>query len=98
MNLRVRATMSMIGALLLLPVLGGTAQATSAGDVVEAGPTTVYLVPGKLLEVPVNAWHLRYRSTSATGEPDVVSGTLLVPKTSYPLGRRPIAGYAVGTH
>ncbi|MEW9527812.1 lipase family protein [Microbispora sp. NPDC049125] len=98
MNLRVRATMSMIGALLLLPALGGTAQATSAGDVVEAGPTTVYLVPGKLLEVPVNAWHLRYRSTSATGEPDVVSGTLLVPKTSYPLGRRPIAGYAVGTH
>ncbi|MEU6425544.1 lipase family protein [Microbispora sp. NPDC046973] len=98
MNLRVRATLSMIGALLLLPALGGTARATSAGDVVEASPTTVYLVPGKLLEVPVKAWHLRYRSTSATGEPNVVSGTLLVPDSPYPLGRRPIAGYAVGTH
>ncbi|GLX06102.1 lipase family protein [Microbispora sp. NBRC 16548] len=98
MNLRVRATLSMIGALLLLPALGGTARATSAGDVVEASRTTVYLVPGKLLEVPVKAWHLRYRSTSATGEPDVVSGTLLVPDSPYPLGKRPIAGYAVGTH
>ncbi|WP_226874666.1 lipase family protein [Microbispora sitophila] len=98
MNLRVRATLSMIGALLLLPALGGTARATSAGDVVEAGRTTVYLAPGKLLEVPVKAWHLRYRSTSATGEPNVVSGTLLVPDSPYPLGKRPIAGYAVGTH
>ncbi|WP_205826138.1 lipase family protein [Microbispora catharanthi] len=98
MNLRVRATLSMIGAFLLLPALGGTARATSAGDVVEASRTTVYLVPGKLLEVPVKAWHLRYRSTSATGEPNVVSGTLLVPDSPYPLGRRPIAGYAVGTH
>ncbi|WP_211591439.1 lipase family protein [Microbispora sp. H10836] len=98
MNLRVRATLSMIGALLLLPALTGTARATSAGDVVEAGRTTVYLVPGKLLEVPVKAWHLRYRSTSATGEPNVVSGTLLVPDAPYLLGKRPIAGYAVGTH
>ncbi|MFG1859759.1 lipase family protein [Microbispora bryophytorum] len=98
MNLRVRATLSMIGALLLLPALTGTARATSAGAVVEASRTTVYLVPGKLLKVPVKAWHLRYRSTSATGRPNVVSGTLLVPGTPYPLGKRPIAGYAVGTH
>ncbi|GAA4555419.1 lipase family protein [Planotetraspora kaengkrachanensis] len=98
MNLRVRATMSMIGALLLLPVLGGTAQSTAAGELVEASPTTVYLAPGRLLEVPVKAWHLRYRSTSATGTANVVSGTLLVPRTPYLFGRRPIAGYAVGTH
>ncbi|GAA4582666.1 lipase family protein [Planotetraspora phitsanulokensis] len=98
MNLRVRATMSMIGAFLLLPVLGGTAQSTTAGELVEASPTTVYLAPGRLLEVPVKAWHLRYRSTSATGTANVVSGTLLVPRTPYPFGRRPIAGYAVGTH
>ncbi|GGO09710.1 lipase [Microbispora rosea subsp. aerata] len=98
MNLRVRATLSIIGALLLLPVLGGPARATSAGDVVEASRTTVYLAPGKLLEVPVKAWHLRYRSTSATGEPNIVSGTLLVPGTPYPFGKRPIVGYAVGTH
>ncbi|MEV7807335.1 lipase family protein [Microbispora sp. NPDC088329] len=98
MNLRVRATLSMIGVFLLLPALGGTARAASAGDVVEALPTTVYLAPGKLLEVPVKAWHLRYRSTSATGEPNVVSGTLLVPGSSYSHGTRPIVGYAVGTH
>ncbi|MCT9930023.1 lipase family protein [Planotetraspora sp. A-T 1434] len=102
MNHRVRATMSMIlstvGALLLLPALGGTARSTSAGDVVEARPTTVYLAPGKLLEVPVKTWHILYRSTSATGASNVVSGTLLVPNSPYPLGRRPIAGYAVGTH
>lgn len=98
MNHRVRSIMSVIGAFLLLPALSGTARASSAGDVVEARRTTVYLAPGKLLEVPVKAWHLSYRSTSATGEPDVVSGTLLVPTASYPLGRRPIAGYAVGTH
>lgn len=98
MNLRVRALVSMIGVFLLLPALGGTARATSAGDVVEARATTVYLAPGRLLEVPVKAWHLRYRSTSATGEPNVVSGTLLVPAAPYPLGRRPVVGYAVGTH
>ncbi|GAA1274078.1 lipase [Planotetraspora silvatica] len=98
MNLRVRATMSVIGALLLLPVLGGTARSTAAGEIVEASPTTVYLAPGKLLKVPVKAWHLRYRSTSATGAANVVSGTLLVPRTPYLLGRRPIAGYAVGSH
>ncbi|WP_036321900.1 lipase family protein [Microbispora sp. ATCC PTA-5024] len=97
MNLRVRATMSIAGAFLLLPALCGPVRAVTAGDVVESTPTTVYLAPGKLLEVPVNAWHLRYRSTSATGASNIVSGTLLVPKSSY-LGRRPIAGYAVGTH
>ncbi|GIH70895.1 lipase family protein [Sphaerimonospora thailandensis] len=94
----------MIGALLLLPALlgpkvgGAAAEAASAGDVVEAVPTTVYLAPGKLLEVPVKAWHLRYRSTSATGAANIVSGTLLVPRSAHSLGKRPIAGYAVGTH
>jgi predicted esterase len=97
MTLRVRATMSMIGALLLLPALSGPARAATAGEIVESTPTTVYLAPGKLLEVPVKAWHLLYRSTSATGESNLVSGTLLVPKAPY-LGKRPIAGYAVGSH
>ncbi|GII55365.1 lipase [Planotetraspora thailandica] len=69
-----------------------------AGQVVQASPTTVYFAPGRLLEVPVNAWHIRYGSTSATSGATIVSGTLLVPRTPYLLGRRPIAGYAVGTH
>ncbi|MBO3745667.1 triacylglycerol lipase [Streptosporangiaceae bacterium NEAU-GS5] len=99
MGLRVRFGMLVIGAVIAPYLMSVTpAAAASPGDVVEATPTTVYLAPGKLLEVPVKAWHLLYRSTSATGGANVVSGTLLVPKTPYLLGKRPIAGYAVGTH
>ncbi|MBF8190874.1 lipase, partial [Nonomuraea sp. K274] len=86
---------------LLLSVLSlpaAPARAATPGAVVSAQPTTVYLLPGRLLEVPVNAWHLLYNSTTATGAPNAVSGTLLVPKSGYPLGARPIVGYAVGTH
>jgi pimeloyl-ACP methyl ester carboxylesterase len=90
--------MTMILLLIASFVAAPPARAAAAGDVVTAQPTTVYLLPGKLLEVPVNAWHLLYRSTSATGSLNAVSGTLLVPKASYPLGKRPIIGYAVGTH
>jgi hypothetical protein len=98
MRLRVRVSMTMILLLIVSFVAAPPAHAAAAGDVVTAQPTTVYLLPGKLLEVPVNAWHLLYRSTSATGSLNAVSGTLLVPKASYPLGKRPIIGYAVGTH
>ncbi|WP_205315100.1 lipase family protein [Nonomuraea lactucae] len=96
MTLRVRVSMFTI--LLLIASLFATpARAAGAGDIVSARPTTVYLLPGKLLEVPVNAWHLLYHSTSATGSLNIVSGTLLVPKAPY-LGRRPVIGYATGTH
>ncbi|MEU7899644.1 lipase family protein [Nonomuraea sp. NPDC049152] len=95
--MRVSVLLSLLISLILLPTPAKAASVT-AGDVISAQPTTVYLLPGKLLEVPVNAWHLLYRSTSATGSLNAVSGTLLVPKASYPLGRRPIIGYAVGTH
>ncbi|MBT2229089.1 lipase family protein [Nonomuraea sp. NEAU-A123] len=98
MRLRVRVSLSMIIVLIASFVATQPAHAAAAGDVVTAQPTTVYLLPGKLLEVPVNAWHLLYRSTSATGSLNAVSGTLLVPKASYPLGKRPIIGYATGTH
>ncbi|MCP2344585.1 lipase family protein [Nonomuraea roseoviolacea] len=112
MTLRVRVSMSIvllvIASLLAATTAASPARAASArvsgaaaqapGDVVSAEPTTVYLLPGKLLEVPVDAWHLLYRSTSATGQPTTVSGTLLVPKAAYPLGRRPVIGYATGTH
>ncbi|MEV4169042.1 lipase family protein [Nonomuraea sp. NPDC049709] len=97
MTLRVRVSMSMI-LLSIMSLTPAPARAAAPGDVVSAQPTTVYLLPGKLLEVPVNAWHLRYTSTSATGSPNTVSGTLLVPKSGYPLGARPIIGYAFGTH
>lgn len=97
MTLRVRVSMSVI-LLLIMSLVTAPARAATAGDVVSAQPTTVYLLPGKLLEVPVNAWHLLYNSTTATGALNAVSGTLLVPKAGYPLGARPIIGYAVGTH
>ncbi|WP_030450572.1 lipase family protein [Herbidospora cretacea] len=100
MRLRVRATVLAIAALvfpLLHLLVPNAAQAAAPGDIVEATPTTVYLAPGRLLEVPVRAWHLRYRSTSAVGGSNVVSGTLLVPRSGYS-GKRPIVGYAVGTH
>ncbi|MGN9779917.1 lipase family protein [Nonomuraea sp. ZG12] len=97
MKLRVRVSVSAI-LLLILSLVATPAHAATAGDVVTAEPTTVYLLPGRHLEVPVNAWHLVYRSTSATGSLNAVSGTLLVPKASYSLGARPIVGYATGTH
>ncbi|NUP03083.1 MAG: lipase [Nonomuraea sp.] len=90
--------MSVIVLLVLSVVTATPACAESPGDVVSAQPVTVYLLPGQLLKVPVDAWHVLYRSTSATGSPNAVSGTLLVPKAAYPLGARPIVGYAVGTH
>ncbi|GAA0415420.1 lipase [Acrocarpospora corrugata] len=98
MDVRVRTAVLAIGSLLSTSLFLAPAAAAGPGDVVEATPTTVYLAPGRLLEVPVRAWHLRYRSTSATGAATIVSGTLLVPKASYPFGKRPVVGYAVGTH
>ncbi|WP_219460431.1 lipase family protein [Nonomuraea rhizosphaerae] len=98
MNVRLRVSMSIAALLITSFAVAPPARAAAPGDVVTAQPTTVYLLPGKLLEVPVNAWHLLYRSTSATGSSNTVSGTLLVPKAGYLLGKRPIIGYAVGTH
>ncbi|TMR92274.1 lipase family protein [Nonomuraea basaltis] len=97
MTLRVRVSMSVI-LLLIMSLTTTPASAATPGNVVSAQPTTVYLLPGQLLQVPVNAWHLLYNSTSATGALNAVSGTLLVPKSGYPLGARPIIGYAVGSH
>jgi len=46
----------------------------------------------------VNAWQVLYRSTSATRKANAVSGTVMVPKTPWPNGPRPVVAYAVGTH
>ena len=47
-------------------------------------------------DLPGNAWRILYRSTSATGEPTVVSGMVLVPDVPVD-GPRPLIGYSVGT-
>jgi hypothetical protein len=59
---------------------------------------SVYADPLTLLPLPVNSWQLLYRSTSATGTANAVSGTLLVPRTPWSRGPRPLVSYAVGTH
>lgn len=47
----------------------------------------------------VNAWNVLYRSTDSRGAANVVTGTVLVPKSGWlRLDARPIISYAVGTH
>ncbi|MEV5979806.1 lipase family protein [Streptomyces sp. NPDC052114] len=66
----------------------------SPGDVVSAEPSSFHPLPGQ----PTNtkAWKIHYRSTTATGEPDTVSGTVIVPQDGR-TGPRPLITYAVGT-
>jgi Secretory lipase len=67
------------------------------GDLVRAEPTLVSLLPGCALPA-TRSWRIMYRSTSATGEPMAVTGTLMVPTAAWPLGPRPLVAYAVGGH
>ncbi|MFI5584205.1 lipase family protein [Amycolatopsis sp. NPDC051758] len=87
----------LVAVTLLLAVATPAAHASSEpGTLLEQRPTTVFLGP---FPAPVKAWHLLYRSTSATGAPNAVSGTLLVPPTPWLRGGpRPLITYAVGTH
>lgn len=65
------------------------------GKLLEARPTKAYLLPG--LRLPARAWFIRYTSTDVHGKPIEVTGTVLVPRTPYRDGPRPLLGYAVGT-
>ncbi len=51
----------------------------------------------RLLPAPVKAYDIRYRSTSATGAGNVVSGMVLVSPLPWNNGPRPIVAYAMGT-
>ncbi|WP_318306125.1 lipase family protein [Amycolatopsis solani] len=85
----------LVAVTLLFATAAPAAQA-DPGALLSAQPTTVYVGP---FPAPVRAWHLVYRSTSATGAPAAVSGTLLVPPTPWLRGGpRPLVTYAVGTH
>lgn len=45
------------------------------------------------------SWNLMYHSTDALGQPNVVTGTVIVPTASWKgRGDRPVISYAVGTH
>jgi Secretory lipase len=65
------------------------------GDLIRAEPMRAFITPG--VPMPADAWRILYRSTSATGEPRAVSGTVLIPKRRA-RGPRPLVGYAIGTH
>lgn len=73
------------------------AAATAAarpGDIVASAPSAFHPLPGQ----PTNtkAWKVHYRSTTADGAPNVVSGTVIVPQDGR-TGPRPLITYAVGT-
>jgi len=65
------------------------------GDVIRAEPMDAYLWPGVRLRA--RTWRMLYRSTTATGEPTAVSGTVLAPRGKARRDR-PLLGYAIGTH
>jgi fermentation-respiration switch protein FrsA (DUF1100 family) len=69
--------------------------ADSPGGLIRAEPVDAYIVPG--VRMRARAWRILYRSTSATGEPTAVSGTVLLPRGKA-RDPRPLIGYAIGTH
>src|SRR5947209_11977919 len=64
------------------------------GEPIKVEDMDAYLAPG--VRIRARVWRVLYRSTSATGEPTAVSGTVLVPPGRARV--RPMIGYAVGTH
>jgi hypothetical protein len=66
------------------------------GDVIRSERATADELPA--VPLPAHAWRILYRSTTATGKPTAVSGTVLVPTTRWNgPGSRPLVGYAIGT-
>ncbi|GGY09228.1 lipase family protein [Streptomyces hiroshimensis] len=72
----------------------GPASAAGPGDIVTSSPTSFHPLPGQ--PTGTRAWHVTYRSTTAKGAPNVVSGTVIVPQDGRK-GPRPLVTYAVGT-
>jgi pimeloyl-ACP methyl ester carboxylesterase len=69
-----------------------------AGDVLRTRKADWYTEPFRVFPAPVHSWQVLYRSTSATGTPNAVSGTVLVPPTPWRgPGPRPVVAYAMGT-
>lgn len=64
------------------------------GDVIRARPTRNGPSSSQAL---AQAWQVLYRSTDATGAPNAVTGTVLVPRGVDP-ATAPIVGFGPGTH
>ncbi|ATL84581.1 lipase [Streptomyces malaysiensis subsp. malaysiensis] len=63
------------------------------GDIVTSAPTAFRTLPG--VPTATRAWHITYRSTTATGRPDIVSGTVVVPDDGTK-GPRPLIAWGIG--
>ncbi|MFF1710269.1 lipase family protein [Streptomyces sp. NPDC058268] len=93
---RALAVVAALGLSAVTPVTAQAAPSDAAapGDVVSSAPSSFHPLPGQ----PTNtkAWKVNYRSTTAKGEPNTVSGTVIVPQDGRK-GPRPLITYAVGT-
>ncbi|GAA3492807.1 lipase family protein [Streptomyces cremeus] len=109
MSVRSRTRVLAASAALALSAALPTAATASAADDAPAAPAPSVSAPGSLLSAsptsfhplplqPTNtdAWHIDYRSTTAKGAPNTVSGTVIVPRDGRK-GPRPLVTYAVGT-
>ncbi|MFD3442042.1 lipase family protein [Streptomyces sp. NPDC058685] len=68
--------------------------AAGPGDIVGSAPSAFHPLPGQ--PTATKAWRITYRSTTADGAPNTVSGTVIVPQDGR-TGPRPLVTYAVGT-
>ena len=67
----------------------------SPGELISYRPATVNL---NVTLPAANAWNVMYKSTNQQGEPDMVTGTVIVPKATWSGGgERPVVSYAEGT-
>ncbi|WP_395106723.1 lipase family protein [Actinomadura sp. SCN-SB] len=67
------------------------------GDVIRSEAVTAWVLP--LVPMNARAWRVMYLSTDAKGRPNAVTGTVLVPRKAWNgPGKRPLVGYAIGTH
>ncbi|MEV6608643.1 lipase family protein [Kutzneria sp. NPDC051319] len=70
----------------------------AAGDLIRQRRVDWYPEPFRVFKAPVQTWLVLYRSTSATGAANAVSGMVLVPPIPWTgPGPRPVLAYAMGT-
>ncbi|MFD5507465.1 lipase family protein [Streptomyces sp. NPDC127051] len=102
MRFRTPAAVAAIVAALAVSVASPATPATAAtaaesgraGDIVDVSPSAFHPLPGQ--PTGTKAWKIHYRSTTADGVPNTVSGTVIVPQDGR-TGPRPLVTYAVGT-
>lgn len=68
------------------------------GAVIRSEKMTFLLDPLDASSLVKDSWRIMYRSTNRAGTPIAVTGTVMVPATSWiGVGSRPVIGYAPGT-